>query len=105
MAKAQINFGELGGGGIDLANAVYAEYNWTGNQPMNLPTPNGKAKALIGYMPSNYCFFVVDGMNDNCAMENGVKNTNRTYTFNDSTVTSTSSMSSSNMLFKFYIIY
>lgn len=92
------------GGGIDLSKAEYIEFTWLANQPLNLTT-NGKAKALIGTMQNTYCFFVADGLNDNYAMENGTKNPNRTYTFNENSVTSTSSISSGNTNMKLYILY
>lgn len=60
------------GGGIDLPNAVYTEFNWVANQPLDLAT-NDKAKALIGTMANSITFFIADGLNDNYAMENGVK--------------------------------
>ena len=101
--NVEVNFDSIGGG-IDLANAVYTEFSWTANQPLNLAT-TGKAKALIGMMNDNYCFFVADGLNDNYAMENGVKNPNRTYSFNNNSITSTTAISSGNTPMRVYIIY
>lgn len=100
----QVNFDSLGGGGIDLANAVYTSFTWTGGQPLNLAT-TGKAKALIGCMNNYNCFFVADGLNDNYAMEDGVKNTYRTYSFNANSITSSSSISGANTPMSVYIIY
>ena len=103
--NVEVNFDSLGGGGIDLANAVYTNFTWAGSQPLNLSTPNGKAKALIGVTNGSICFFVADGVNDNYAMEDGVKNPNRTYSFNANSVTSSSAISSGNTDMKVYIIY
>ena len=89
---------------LDLSNAVYTEFTWPANQSLNLPT-SGKARALIGCMGNYYCFFVADGLNDNYAMEDGVKNPNRTYSFDANSITSTSAISSGNTNMKVYIIY
>lgn len=103
MAKSQINFGELGGGGYELE---YFSATWRKTASGGLTvTTTKKAKALI-FVCNSVMVKAEDGVDDNHVRSDNVVDSGYTLTFGENSVTCPNGWSSqTDFAVKGYIVY
>ena len=104
MSIIKQDYGELGSNGV--TEVEYKTWSYTGGSLTLISGLTKKPKGIVFVLGSyGYLEEAFDGVDDNYGRENGTITTHRSFTFTDTSIEMSSSMSSGGITFYGYIFY